>query len=178
MRRAVFLDRDGVLNRPDVRDGRPYAPRRLEDFEILPDAPGALAALSAAGYLLVVVTNQPDVGNGLVKRQVVEAMHAHMRAVLPIDATKVCYHRQTEECTCRKPRPGMLLEAGVELAIDLTASVMVGDRWSDVAAGRAAGCLTVFVDRNYDEPRPEAPDAIVGSLGEAVSGILSLDVHR
>jgi D-glycero-D-manno-heptose 1,7-bisphosphate phosphatase len=172
VRPAIFLDRDGVLTRSEIRGGRPYAPRRLEDFEILADAPAALSALAAAGFALVVVTNQPDVGNGLVERGVVEQMHARLAAALPLDAIKACWHRQDEGCGCRKPAPGMLLEAAAELGLDLAASVMIGDRWSDVAAGRAAGCRTVFIDRFYGERRPDSPDLIVGSLGEAARSIL------
>lgn len=171
--RAVFLDRDGVLTVPEFRDGRSYAPRRLEDLALYPDAAASLAALREAGWRLVVVTNQPDVGNGLVAPAVVEAMHERLRALLPLDAIKTCCHAQSAGCACRKPRPGMLLEAAAELGIDLAASVMVGDRWSDIAAGRAAGCRTVFVDHGYDERRPKAPDAVVGSLAEAVRVILA-----
>ncbi|MCF3627993.1 HAD family hydrolase [Thalassospiraceae bacterium LMO-SO8] len=165
--KAVFLDRDGVLSRSDVRGGKPYAPARLEDFEMLPDAPGALRNLKQDGYTLIVVTNQPDVGNGLVDRAVVERMNARLTGALPIDSVKVCYHGQAEGCACRKPKPGMLLDAADELGIDLAASFMVGDRWSDIDAGRAAGCRTVFIDRGYGERRPETQDFTAASMGEA-----------
>jgi len=109
--KAVFLDRDGVINRALVRNGKPYAPRTLEDFEILPGVIDTVQALKRAGYLMIVVTNQPDIGNGLVDAAVVERMHAQLCAAMPIDAVYVCPHRQDEGCDCRKPKPGMLFSA-------------------------------------------------------------------
>lgn len=170
----MFLDRDGVLNRAEVRNGKPYAPKDIESFELLPEAIKATEALHRAGLLLIVVTNQPDVGNGLVSRSTVEAMHGLLRKALPIDAVKVCYHSQVDNCVCRKPQPGMLLEAGRERNIDLTRSFMVGDRWNDVVVGHTQGCYTIFIDRKYSEPLKELPDATVTSLAEAAQIILSI----
>jgi D-glycero-D-manno-heptose 1,7-bisphosphate phosphatase len=172
-RQAVFLDRDGVLNYTEVRNGKLYAPRSLEAFELMPDAFSATEALHRAGLLLIVVTNQPDVGNGFVPRSTVEAMHDRLRTSLPIDAIKVCFHGQAENCPCRKPRPGMLLEASQEMNIELKKSFMVGDRPDDVAVGRLQGCYTIFIDRGYSEHLRELPDATVTSLSEAVELILS-----
>jgi D-glycero-D-manno-heptose 1,7-bisphosphate phosphatase len=169
---AVFLDRDGVINRGVIRDGRPYPPDRLEDLEILPGVPAALARLRAAGYLNVVVTNQPDVATGKQRREVVEAMHARLLAELAIDAVKVCFHVDADNCRCRKPRPGMLLEAARDLGIDLSASYMVGDRWRDVAAGQAAGCKALFIDYGYAEKSPKEPFVAVKSLPAAAELII------
>src|SRR4051794_14156813 len=170
MRSAVFLDRDGVINRNEVRRGRPYSPESLEDFVILPGVPDAVAALRAAGFLVIVVTNQPDVGAGKVSRALVDAMHDRVRRELGVDDIEVCYHVDSDGCTCRKPKPGMLLRAAEKHGIALDRSFMVGDRWRDVDAGRAVGCRTVFVDYDYEsEPRPQHPDLIVRSLPEAVS---------
>ena len=169
---AVFLDRDGVLVRTDVRDGKPYAASTLAEFEILPDALESTKILKDSGFLLVVVTNQPDVGNGLVERAVVEAMHNRLRAALPIDDIRVCYHAQTDACACRKPKPGMLLEAAARFGINLANSVMIGDRWNDIVAGHGAGCYTILIDREYVESLPIAPDERVGSLAEAASVIV------
>ena len=171
-RRAVFLDRDGVLNRTFVRDGKPYAPQSLEDFEILPGVPEALGRLRAAGFLNVVVTNQPDVATGKQTREVVEAMHALLLKKLQVDAVKVCFHADTDACECRKPKPGMLLEAAGELGIDLQRSFMVGDRWRDVGAAQAAGCQAFFVDYQDREKRPEKPYVAVESLPDAAAIIL------
>jgi len=171
--RAVFLDRDGVLNKSIVRDGRPYAPTSLSEFELLPGVVGAAHALHRQGFLLIVVTNQPDVGAGRVKRQTVEQMNAELRKQLPIDDIKVCYHLDRDNCECRKPKPGMLLDAAREWNIDLEASVMVGDRWRDIDAGHAARCKTVFVDCGYDEKEMSEPaNAVVGSLDAAARLII------
>jgi D-glycero-D-manno-heptose 1,7-bisphosphate phosphatase len=174
MRRAVFLDRDGVINRALERDGKPYPPRSLTEFEILPEAPAACARLKAAGFLLVVATNQPDVGRGTLPKEVVEMIHADMCRRLPIDRVEVCYHagQGQSDCDCRKPGPGMLLRAASELGIDLKQSWMVGDRWRDVNCGHAAGCRTIFIDRGYAEELRQKPDFSAGNLGEATDIIL------
>jgi D-glycero-D-manno-heptose 1,7-bisphosphate phosphatase len=172
-RRAVFLDRDGVINRAIVRDGKAYAPASLAQFEILPGVPDALERLRAAGFLNVVFTNQPDVGSGNIARDVVEAMHAWLLKNLPIDAVKVCYHVDADRCECRKPMPGMILRASPELGIDVSASFVVGDRWRDIEAGQRAGCRTAFfIDYAYTEERPKKPYVAVNSLAEAVVLIL------
>ena len=172
MRRAVFLDRDGVINRAIVRDGKPYPPASLVELEILPGVHEALQKLHDANYLLVVVTNQPDVARGTSKREDVELMNAFLSSQLPIDDFKTCYHDSADECNCRKPLPGALLEAAQEHDIDLSKSFMVGDRWRDVEAGASAGCKTFFINYRYAEQKPEAPDFIVSSLLEAKKIIL------
>lgn len=177
MRQAVFLDRDGVLNRVILRNGRPSAPAMLEEFEIDPEAVAVLPALRAAGFLLIVVTNQPDVGRGSVRREVVEVMHGRLRAALPLDDIKVCWDIDGPANTAYKPKPGLLLEAAREHGIDLVRSFMVGDRWRDVGAGRAAGCFTVFIDRAYAEPLTETPDAVCADLAGAAAIILNHAQH-
>jgi D-glycero-D-manno-heptose 1,7-bisphosphate phosphatase len=169
---AVFLDRDGVIVIPEFRDRRSFAPRRLADFRLYPDAAASLRRLKRAGFLLAVVTNQPDVGNGLIARSEVNAMHEMMTRELPVDTVKACFHRHGDHCDCRKPKPGMILEAASELGVDLAKSFMVGDRGSDVEAGRAAGCTTIFIDLGYAEPAPDSPDYIVHSIAEAADTIL------
>jgi D-glycero-D-manno-heptose 1,7-bisphosphate phosphatase len=172
--RAVFLDRDGVINRCEVRNGKPYSPRHLNNFRLLPGAAAAIGALKSAGLLVIVVTNQPDIGNGLVASEVVEAMHERMRRCLAIDDILMCPHRQDAGCECRKPRSGMLLQAAKKWCIDLSQSFMVGDRWSDVVAGQAVGCYTVFVDRGYKESRSVVSSESAKSLRSAARMILSL----
>ena len=172
MRRAVFLDRDGVINRAIVRDGKPYPPASLEELEILPGVQEALQKLHDANYLLVVVTNQPDVARGTSKREDVELINAFLAAQLPIDDFKTCYHDSGDQCNCRKPLPGALIEAAQEHNIDLSKSFMVGDRWRDVEAGASAGCKTFFINYRYVEQKPDAPDFIVSSLLEAKKIIL------
>lgn len=172
MKRAIFLDRDGVLNRAFVRDGKPYPPSGLDELEILPGVVEAAFALKQAGFLLVIVTNQPDVARGRCERAIVEAMNAKLVAALGLDAALCCFHDEADNCSCRKPRPGMLTDAAVRMGIDLKASYMVGDRWRDMEAGRLAGSSTLFVDYGYDERQPETFDHRVGSLWEASEIIL------
>ncbi len=172
MKRAVFLDRDGVINRAVVRDGRPYSPETLDAFEILPGVPGAVTGLKQAGFLAIVVTNQPDVGAGKLDRVVLEAMHEHMRAQVAVDDVYVCFHTDGDDCNCRKPKPGLIVAAVADWDVDISRSFMVGDRWRDVGAGKAAGCATVLIDCGYTEPLTFEPDAKVASLPEAASWIL------
>ncbi len=172
MRRANFLDRDGVINRAIVRNGKPYPPASLAELEILPGVYEALQKLHDANYLLVVVTNQPDVARGTAKREDVELMNAFLSSQLPIDDFKTCYHDSGDKCNCRKPLPGALLEAAQEHNIDLSKSFMVGDRWRDVEAGASAGCKTFFINYRYAEQKPDAPDFIVSTLLEAKKIIL------
>jgi D-glycero-D-manno-heptose 1,7-bisphosphate phosphatase len=171
--RAVFLDRDGVLNEAMVRDGKPYPPQSLDQLRLIPDAAAALARLKDAGFLLIVVTNQPDVARGTQTREVVEAMHTAIAAALPVDAFYTCYHDDPDRCECRKPKPGLLLEAARCHDIDLPRSFLVGDRWRDIDAGHAAGCHTVLIDRQYAEKSPRVPpDYRASSLTEAVDWII------
>jgi D-sedoheptulose 7-phosphate isomerase len=171
--RAVFLDRDGVINRAFVRDGKPLPPPTLQELEILPGVPEALRELKQHGFELLVVTNQPDVGRGEQSREALDAMHQSLLASLPIDEIFVCTHTEQEKCDCRKPLPGMILEAARKHNIDLTASFMVGDRWRDVDAGYNAGCKTILIDYGYSERPPDhAPDLRVRSLREAVDWII------
>jgi len=172
MQAAVFLDRDGVLNRGVVREGKPYPPDGLADFSLLDGVEGAVLAFRSAGLKIIVATNQPDVATGKQSLEVVEAMHNRLRRLLPVDDIRVCYHTDADNCLCRKPKPGMLLSAAEAWHVDLSRSFMVGDRWRDVAAGVAAGCKTVFIDYGYAEKRPKAPDFIAASLADAVPFIL------
>lgn len=170
---AVFLDRDGVLNRSEVRNGKPYAPLKIEDFRLLPGVIGAVRAIKQAGFLVIVVTNQPDIGNGSVDPGVVDAMHEKLRRKVAVDDIRVCPHSQNAGCECRKPKPGMLLQAARDWGIDLRRSVMIGDRWSDIVAGQAAGCYTIFLDRAYPETPEISPDTTTYSLPLAVQHVLA-----
>jgi D-glycero-D-manno-heptose 1,7-bisphosphate phosphatase len=171
--RAVFLDRDGVINRSWVRDGKPYAPTSLAEFEILPGVVEAIAALKKAGFRVIVVTNQPDVAAGKVSRAGVEAMNEQVRETCRVDDVRVCYHAEADGCACRKPGPGLLVDAARDWGVDLRRSYMVGDRWRDIGAGQAAGCRTVLIDYGYAEQQAKNPDMVVKSLMEASQQILS-----
>jgi D-glycero-D-manno-heptose 1,7-bisphosphate phosphatase len=172
-RSAIFLDRDGVLIRASVRDGVPHPPASLDEMEILPGVPQALQKLSAAGFLLVVVTNQPDVARGTQTRAAVEQMNDALRSALPLEAVYVCYHDNADGCACRKPAPGLLLQAARELQINLASSFMIGDRWSDVVAGEKAGCRTLLIAQPYSQPERCMPGSVVADLLEGSEWILS-----
>jgi histidinol-phosphate phosphatase family protein len=173
-RRAVFLDRDGVLNESVVRDGRPYPPDTVEQLRIVDGAAAALKKLRDAGFLLIVVTNQPDVATGKQSRAGVEALNSALRGSLPLDDFYICFHVDADGCTCRKPKPGLLLEAAERGNIDLARSFMIGDRWRDVDAGATAGCRTVLIDYGYRERPPEhAPDHRATSLTDAADWVLN-----
>ncbi|MCW5979234.1 MAG: HAD family hydrolase [Bryobacteraceae bacterium] len=178
-RRAVFLDRDGVLNRPVIRNGKPHPPPSRSEFEIPPETETLLGRLKERGFLLLVVTNQPDVRRGLQSRDEVERMHALLQARLPIDGIFTCYHDDADECECRKPKPGLLRQAASAHGVDVAESYLVGDRWRDVDAGRVAGCRVVWIDYGYRERGPAAePDARVNSLEAAVAWIAEQDEKR
>jgi D-sedoheptulose 7-phosphate isomerase len=172
-RRAVFLDRDGVLSEAVVRNGKPYPPGELADFRILPNTAEALARLKDRGFLLLVVTNQPDVARGNQTREKVEHMNRRLRHELPVDDVFTCFHDDSDACDCRKPRPGLVMHAAERYGIDLRHSYFAGDRWRDMDAGASAGCKTILIDHGYAEQAPAAePDARVKSLPEAVDWIL------
>jgi D-glycero-D-manno-heptose 1,7-bisphosphate phosphatase len=173
LKHAVFLDRDGVINEADVREGKPYPPADAAALRIPDGTATALARLKERGYLLVVVTNQPDVARGKQKRDTIEEINSRLLAELPLDEVLTCYHDDADDCDCRKPRPGLLQRAAQQYTIDLSHSFMIGDRWRDIDAGANAGCKTILIDRGYKERAPmSAPDVRVGSLSGAVDWIL------
>lgn len=149
---AVFLDRDGVINQAVVRDGRPYPPASQNDVEIIPGAISSIQRLEERGYILIGITNQPDVARGTQSREIVEGINAMIQSRLPLREIFVCYHDNNANCDCRKPKPGLILQAAEKYGIDLSQSWMVGDRWKDITAGQAAGLKTIFVDYHYNEP--------------------------
>jgi D-glycero-D-manno-heptose 1,7-bisphosphate phosphatase len=165
-----------VLNRSIMRDGKPYPPATLAELQIVPEAPAALAELKAAGFLLPVVTNQPDAARGTQTTENIDAINARLAALLPLDGIYACLHAQDGQCECRKPKPGLLLRAAQERNIALDRSFLIGDRWRDVDAGKNAGVRVAFIDYGYREQRPHhSPDATVRSLREAVDWILNGD---
>ena len=170
--RCVFLDRDGVLCRAIVRNGKPFPPRTPEELEVMPDAPEACRALLSEGFALIMVTNQPDVARGSLTLGTVDAINHRLRKQLGLISVKTCPHDDPEDCACRKPRPGMLLEAARELNLVLADSFVIGDRWRDIEAGRRAGCRTVLIDYGYQEDCRVEPDYRAKSLAEAAAWIL------
>jgi D-glycero-D-manno-heptose 1,7-bisphosphate phosphatase len=174
-RRAVFLDRDGVLNRPFIRNGMPFSPRTLAEFELMHDVDASIERLRQAGFHLVVTTNQPEVARGLLLPEVLASMHATIAERLGIRDIRVCPHDDRDACACRKPKPGLLLAAAADANIDLASSFMVGDRWRDVEAGQNAGTRAIFIDYQYADNHPITPDYRATSLADAVTWILQHD---
>lgn len=174
LRKAVFLDRDGVINRAVIRDGKPYPPATVDEMQLMPRVGEALAALKEAGYLLIVVTNQPDVARGTTPRAAVDAIHEALMAALPLDEIRCCFHDDHDACSCRKPKPGALLDAAAVHDVSLSDSFMVGDRWRDIEAGQAAGVRTLLIDYAYCEQAASClSDYVCGSLFDAAQWILS-----
>ena len=159
--RAVFLDRDGIINKSVVRDGRPFPPASVAELELTDGIEDVLSVLRKRGFLLIVVTNQPDVARRMVPVSQVESIHAHLKSRLGLDGIYVCYHDDADGCLCRKPKPGLLLQAAADFEIDLEKSYMVGDRWRDIDAGVSARCTTIFVDYRYSESLNRRPDFTV-----------------
>jgi len=173
-RKAVFPDRDGVINRAVIRDGKPYPPASLDEMQLLPRVGEALHALKAAGFMLIVVTNQPDVARGTTPLAAVDAIHETLMKALPLDEIRCCFHDDHDACTCRKPKPGALLDAAKAHNLSLPDSFMVGDRWRDIEAGQAAGVRTILIDYAYCEQAASClSDYVCGSLFDAAQWILS-----
>lgn len=173
-RPAVFLDRDGVINRSVVRDGKPYPPASLDELEILPGAVHSLKQLASAGYILIGVTNQPDVARGTQTRKIVEAINIRILSELPVSQIFTCYHDNQDDCQCRKPKPGLIFQGAEKYGVDLTKSWMVGDRWKDISAGQAAGLKTVFIDYHYNETYSGPPADFVA---EDVAVLAEIILH-
>jgi len=171
-RRAIFLDRDGVLNAAVVREGRPFPPLSLAEVSIPEGVPEAVDLLKEAGMLLVVISNQPDVARGTQRRETVQAINEWLGARLPLDRFEVCYHDDADCCDCRKPKPGMICRSAKALGIDLEDSFVVGDRWRDIAAGKAAGCRCVWIDYGYAERKSIGHDYRAVSLLDAANWII------
>jgi D-glycero-D-manno-heptose 1,7-bisphosphate phosphatase len=173
-RRAVFLDRDGVLNRTSVREGVPHPPTNAAEVDVLPGVNEGLTLLGAEGLLRIVVTNQPDVARRTQTREAVEAINGRLMRELPLEAIYTCYHEDADRCDCRKPRPGLLARAASAFGVDLPRSFMIGDRWSDVAAGQAAGCTTFLLDVPYSQSHKCTPDFQAQDLLDAARHIVAL----
>lgn len=174
-RRAIFFDRDGVLNEALVKEGKPYPPATLGELVVSNDTIQALKILKNFDFLLIGATNQPDVARGKMEQRIVEVINSALMKILPLDDMRVCYHDDIDGCVCRKPLPGLLLQAAKDYDIDLKRSVMIGDRWKDIEAGQRAGCKTVWLNKNYSEPGPNRPpDLIVNDLLSVIAWIANI----
>jgi D-glycero-D-manno-heptose 1,7-bisphosphate phosphatase len=172
LNKAIFLDRDGVINKGYVTNGKSYAPRKIEDFKLLPYVKESIEKLINNGYLIIVVTNQPDISNGLLSLDVLYLMHNKLREKLAVTDIYFCPHSKNENCECRKPKPGMIVAAAQKYKINFSKSFLIGDRASDIEAGKKVGCRLIFINRNYKESKPIIQEKTVNNLKSATNYIL------
>lgn len=151
IKKAVFLDRDGVINKVIIIDGKPFSPRRLEEFIVLDGVTNVLEKIKKEGFLNIVITNQPDIARHLISLDNIDKMHRFIKENLPIDDIFMCAHDDKDNCNCRKPKPGMLFEAAKKWSIDLKSSFLVGDQERDIKAGENAACTTILIDYPYNK---------------------------
>lgn len=171
-KRAVFLDRDGVINRVLLKNGIPHPPKKIWELEIISGVKEAVSILRGAGYELIVVTNQPDITRGTLSREDLGELHRKIADETGLEYFFSCVHDDQDNCDCRKPKPGLLLKAAREMKLDLRRSFLVGDRWKDIQAGQEAGCSCFFIDYGYKEQSPSKPFSSVASLYEVALLIL------
>lgn len=173
MKRAIFLDRDGVIIEAVIHNGKPYPPLSLLEVKITEGFETVLQKIATAGFVIIGVTNQPDVARGAQTRTAVEEINQYLVDNLPIETILVCYHDEKDACSCRKPKPGLILEAAALFDIDLANSYMVGDRWKDIEAGKNVGCKTIFINYAYSEKQPEGCDFCVQKPAEIIDIIFA-----
>ena len=171
--KAVFFDRDGVLNEAIVKNGKPYPPSTLDQLVIPTDVGPALQLLKDAGFILLGATNQPDVARSTTPKNLVEAINQKLLNELPLREIFTCFHDDNHNCDCRKPLPGLLQQGAKKYDVDLTQSYMIGDRWKDIEAGKRAGCKTIWLNKNYQETIPQQPHFIATNLLAAAKWIKS-----
>lgn len=171
--KAVFLDRDGVLNKSVIVDGKPYPPKSVIELVIPEGVKEGLKQLKELGYLLIVITNQPDVARGTTPIKIVDDINNYLKQELILDDIFCCFHDNVDNCECRKPKPGMIFTAAKKWNIDLESSFMVGDRWRDIETGKNAGVKTIFIDFGYKEKYVK-PNYTSCNFIEATQIIISL----
>lgn len=174
--KAVFFDRDGVLNEAIVKNGKPYPPSTLDQLVIPTDVGPALQLLKDAGFILLGATNQPDVARNLTSIHLVEEINQKLLNELPLSEIFTCFHDDNHNCDCRKPLPGLLQQGAKKYDVDLTQNFLIGDRWKDIEAGKSAGCKTIWLNKNYQETIPQQPDYITTNLLAAAKWINSGEI--
>lgn len=170
--KAVFLDRDGVINKPVIINGKPFPPSDIASLEIIEGVEEGLIALRKAGFKLFIVTNQPDVARGKTSKESVDIIHDFLLEKLVIDEIDCCFHDGSDNCECRKPKPGMILRLASKWNIDIASSFLIGDRWRDIKAAKNAGMRSILIDYKYDEDY-ESPDFSCSQFSNAVNYILN-----
>lgn len=173
--KAIFLDRDGVINKIVKRDEKISSPQNLKEFEILPDASKSLGAFKKMGFLNIIITNQPDINRNLLKIEDLQKMHEYIIEKLPVDDIAFCPHVNEDNCPCRKPEPGLIFRSADKWSIDLAKSYMVGDSWKDILAGKAAGCKTFLLRKEYNKDFKTDYNFEINNLTEMINIIKKLD---
>ena len=168
MKKAVFLDRDGVINKAFISNGLPTSPNSLNELEILPGVKESILRLKKLNYICLLVTNQPDVSRGKIEKKTVIEMNSFLKKEIELDDIFVCYHDDKDNCKCRKPKPGMIIQASKKWDIDVRKSFIIGDRWRDIQAGISAGCKTIFIENNYNEDKRVKASYTSANLVDAV----------
>ena len=164
MKKAVFLDRDGVINKAFIKNGLPESPNSLSELEILPGVKESISRLKKLNFICLVVTNQPDVQRGKIKKNTIIKMNNFLKKKIELDDIFVCYHDDKDNCNCRKHKPGLLLQASKKWDVNLKKSFIIGDRWRDIQAGEKVGCKTIFLEYNYIDIKPKNPNFITDTL--------------
>ena len=168
MNRCVFLDRDGIINEALAIEGKPYPPNNVREIKIVDGVDELLKYLKSKGFITVVITNQPDVGNRLQDKKIVEKINSYLMDSLLIDDLFSCYHTAKDKCLCRKPKTKLFELAKEKYNIDFSQSWVIGDRWKDVEAGKNIGAKTIFVDYQYREKQPKEPDFTIKQVSEII----------
>ena len=177
MKKSVFLDRDGVINKVYIKDGLPRSPNSSNELKILPGVRESIIKLKKLNFICLMVTNQPNVSRKKIDKNSVIQMNNFLKNEIALDDIFVCYHDDSDNCNCRKPKPGLLLQAGKKWDVDFKKSFMIGDRWRDIQAGEKVGCKTIFLDYQYNETKPKKPNFISDTLFNAVHIIEKL-IHE
>jgi D-glycero-D-manno-heptose 1,7-bisphosphate phosphatase len=164
MNSAIFLDRDGVVNYSIIREKKPYAPICLDELKIIPEIKSVIDFFKKRKFMVFVITNQPDVARGKVTKDEVEKINASILSQLSIDEIFTCYHDNQDQCECRKPKPGAFVTLSQKYNVDLSKSIMVGDRAKDIEAAKNANCPSVFIDYGYNEPKPVDQNYTVNNI--------------
>tara|TARA_B100000530_G_C15725700_1_gene395741 strand:- start:72 stop:614 length:543 start_codon:yes stop_codon:yes gene_type:complete len=176
IKKAIFLDRDGVLVIPIFKNGRSYAPLELNDFKVFPDAKESIKKLKMLGFKIIVITNQPDIHDNILTKEIVDEMNLILKKKVDYDDIEVCYDKIASSPR-RKPNPGMIYDSAQKWNINIKESYLIGDRFSDIEAGIKAGCKgNIFIDYNYtSETSPTKQDYSCSTLSEAANWIFEIE---
>ena len=170
-RMAVFLDRDGTLNKAYIKKGLPISPPSFNKLKIIKGVKKSINKLKKLNFMCIMITNQPDVARAKIKKKTVIKMNSFIKSKLKLDDIFVCYHDDKHKCKCRKPKPGLLIQASKKWKIDFSKSFMIGDRWKDISAGKKVGCKTIFINNNYKLDKIVNADFTYKTLLKAVNKI-------